>query len=96
MSATIRQGQTATFYIYTDLESIDRATVTVESGGASRKLEPTVEGGMLEIQLSEADTLAMPAGNARMQVKALVGDEVAVSNVMALAVLDTIDKGAIS
>lgn len=94
--ATIRQGQTATFYIYTDLERIDRATVTIESGRVSRKLDPTVDGGVLEIQLSEADTLALPAGNARMQVKAIVGDEVAVSNVMALTVLDTIDKGAIS
>lgn len=94
--ATIRQGQTATFYIYTDLETIDRATVTIECGRTSRKLDPIIDGGMLEMQLSEADTLALPAGQARMQVKALVGDEVAVSNVMPLTVIDTIDKAAIA
>lgn len=94
--ATIRQGQTATFYIYTDLERIDRATVTIESRRVSRKLEPTVDGGVLEIQLSEADTLALPPGNARMQVKAIVGDEVAVSNIMALTVLKTIDVEAMA
>lgn len=94
--AYIRQGQTATFYIYTDLEQVDRATVTIECRGFARKVEPTIDGGVLEIQLSESDTLALPSGRAQMQVKALVGDEVAVSNVMTLAVLDTLDKGAIS
>lgn len=50
--------------------------MTIESGRVSRKLEPTVDGGVLEVSLSEADTLALPPGSARMQVKALVGGEV--------------------
>lgn len=90
----IRQGQTVRLTIATDLESIDAARVTIKSGSAVKTVDsPTIDGGEISFDLTQADTLAMSSGRFEMQVKAKSGDDVSVSNVMTGLVLESLDRG---
>lgn len=91
--AVIRQGQTAHFNINTDITSADavRATIKYKGGSKTIDIEESI-GGVIQIDLSQEDTLSMPEGQFEMQLKAKLGDEVQVSNIMTGTVLKSLDE----
>lgn len=87
----IRQGQTLSVSIDTDLDDIDDASVAIRSGGSVRIIEGTqVDGSSIKFDLSQSDTQGLAPGKIEIQAKARVGGSVAVSNIMTQTVLKSI------
>ena len=91
MSA-IRQGQTLSVSIETDLSSIDDASVVVRSGGKVRRIDGvTVDGSSIMFSMSSSETASLSPGKLEIQAKALTEGNMAVSNIMTETVLESID-----